>query len=89
MKALDFVRTPKGALAIIQETNDHGKQASIEYIGRCETGEHNAWWDADDLTVIDSLPHLLARCVAHPFGKGALDITDSDVRKPGWGGRVV
>ena len=73
MKALDFVRTPKGALALVTETNNAGKSASITFVGCCETGEKNAWWDANDLAVVDSLPRLLAVCTAHPFGTGSKD----------------
>ena len=74
MKPLDFVRTPKGALALVVETNEAGREASIEYICRCETGEHNAWWDKSDLTVIDSLPRLIASRIAHPNGNGQKDV---------------
>lgn len=75
MKALDIVRTPKGGIAFITETNDNGKQASITYIGDLNIGrEHNAWWDVSELTVIDSIPKMLARATAHPFGKGKNDV---------------
>jgi hypothetical protein len=69
MKALDFVRTPKGGLAVISEVGEDG-QASITYLKDCNPGrEHNAWWSARQLTVIDSIPSLLANMAAHPFGR--------------------
>lgn len=79
MKPLDFVRTPKGAIAMITETNDGGKQASIRFLGGGNpTGEKNAWWhEGEGLEFIDSLPHLLASCTAHPFGSGWKDADDA------------
>ena len=76
MKALDFVKTPKGAIALVTETNNKGVMASIAFIGGGNpTGEKNAWWEKDDgLMVIDSLPHLLAINTAHPFGTGKEDV---------------
>lgn len=69
MKPLDFVRTPKGALAIVSEVNS-SQCANIKFIGARTTDEHNAWWSADQLEVVDSLPYLLARTMRHPFGDG-------------------
>ncbi len=75
MKALDIVRTPKGGIAFITETNDNGKKASITFIGTLNTGgEHNAWWDVSELTVIDSIPKMIATATAHPFGSGRVDV---------------
>ena len=85
MKPLDFVRTPKGNIAIITETTGKGSQASISFIGEENPdGERNAWWgeagkpdvyhtEDDRLIVIDSLSHLLSRNTAHPFGHGRDD----------------
>lgn len=79
MKPLDFVKTPKGGIAIITEVNfgqglDYSSdydQCSISFIGDNDTGEKNAWWDnSDGLVVIDNLAALLARKLIHPFGKG-------------------
>jgi len=75
LKPLDFVKTPKGQIAMVTETNNGGKQASIWFIGKQNLlGEKNAWWDIDELSVIDSLPHLIAICTAHPFGSGRKDV---------------
>lgn len=67
MKPLDFVKTPKGAIALVMEIR--GNDVSIEYIGESK-GEKNAWWVSNQLKVIDSLPNLLARKMAHPFSHG-------------------
>lgn len=72
MKPLDFVRTPKGAIAIITETGHNGDKASISFIGE-SASEKNAWWDDGELTIIDNLPSLLARNLCHPFGDGRKD----------------
>jgi hypothetical protein len=75
MKALDIVRTPKGGIAFITETNDNGKKASISYINNLNIGEeHNAWWNENELEVIDSIPRLIAEATCHPFGKGSEDV---------------
>ena len=79
MKPLDFVKTPKGAVAIIRETNGNGGQASIDFLGGGNpTGEKNAWWGENDgLKVIDNLPHLLAKMSCHPFGAGREDVENT------------
>ena len=74
IKALDIVRTPKNAIAVVTETNTGGQSVSIVFIGENTTGEHNAWWNASDLTVIDSIPKILAKEMAHPFGNGKKDV---------------
>ena len=75
MKALDIVRTPKGGIAFITETNNEGTKASINYIGDLNVGdEHNAWWSKSDLEVISSIPKMLAEATAHPFGRGRDDV---------------
>ena len=72
---LDFVKTPKGNIALVTETNRKGQEASIDFIGGGNPdGEHNAWWSASDLKVIDSLSHLIAKATRHPFGNGRKDI---------------
>ena len=75
MKALDIVRTPKGAIGFITETNNNGKTASITFIGDTNKGrEKNAWWDLGQLEVIDSIPKMLALATCHPFGQGHKDV---------------
>lgn len=86
MKPLDFVKTPKGGIAIITEKNlsnnyTDGKTRgtySLTYLNGCNASrEHNAWWDEEDLTLLDSLPQLLARNLCHPFGQGKQPAIDS------------
>ena len=75
MKALDIVRTPKGGIAFITETNSNGKKASISYINNLNIGkERNSWWNENELEVIDSIPRLIAEATCHPFGKGSEDV---------------
>jgi hypothetical protein len=71
----DIVRTPKGAIAIVTETN--GTRSSITFCpNQDETGEKNAWWDqgpqgegaSDQLHVLGSAIVLLVNATAHPFG---------------------
>ena len=69
-KPLDIVRTPKGALAMVTEVGEDG-QSAIDYLGGYDiaaTSEKNAWWAESELTVLDSIPRLLANAMAHPFG---------------------
>ena len=75
MKALDFVKTPGGAIAIVSETNDCGNEVSINFLGGGNpTGERNAWWMPEELEHVDSLPRLLAVMAAHPYGRGKDDV---------------
>lgn len=75
MKALDIVRTPKGSIGFIKETNNGGKTASIDFInGLNVANEHNAWWSEGDLEIIDSIPRMLADAMCHPFGSGSDDV---------------
>lgn len=67
MKPLDFVVTPEGAFALVNEVTEGG--VSITFIGESK-GEKNAWWNPAQLKVVDNLPNLLARKIAHPFGDG-------------------
>lgn len=71
MKPLDIVRTPKGAYALVTETD--GDETAIQFFARGpETDEKNAWWEPEDgLVVVDSIPRMLAEALAHPFGTNA------------------
>lgn len=73
MKPLDFIKTIKGNVGIITEvsTTQGILSASIEFLNGFN-GEKNAWWDADEFEIIDSLPDLLSRKLAHPFGNNSL-----------------
>jgi hypothetical protein len=75
MKALDIVRTPKGAIGFITETKDNGQTASINFIGDTnKEWEKNAWWDLGELEIIDSIPKMVATAMCHPFGQGHKDV---------------
>lgn len=73
MKPLDFIKTTKGNIGMITEvsTTQGCLSASIEFLGTFR-GEKNAWWAADEFTVIDNLPDLLARKLRHLMGNGSL-----------------
>ena len=58
---------------MIKETQElNGKtEASITFIGDGNpTKEKNAWWQENELVVLDNLPSLLSRNLAHPMGNG-------------------
>ena len=74
MKPLDIVKTPKGSIAIVSETNHNTTKVSITFINTLKHPEdYNSWWNSDELTVIDSIPLILAKGLAHPFGSGKID----------------
>ena len=72
IRPLDFVLTPEGNIALVDETNgDAGSiEVSITFINPEHGEEYNAWWKEEDLKVINSLPYILANGMRHPFGKG-------------------
>ena len=72
IRPLDFVLTPKGNIALVNETNgDAGSiEVSITFINPEHGEEYNAWWKEEDLKVINSLPYILANGMSHPFGRG-------------------
>ncbi len=73
MKALDIVQTPKGGIALVTETSHRGSKVAIVWLGP-HTGERNAWWRDDELKVVNSLPRVLAKILAHPMGNGREDV---------------
>lgn len=52
-------------VGIVKEVGSDGR-ASVIWIGESEL--YNAWWEPDMLEVVDSLPNLLAKNMADPFG---------------------
>ena len=72
IRPLDFVLTPEGNIALINETNENDGliEVSITFINPKHGKERNAWWKEEDLKVINSLPYILADGMRHPFGKG-------------------
>ena len=75
MKPLDFVKTPRGNIAIITETTAGGTKASVMFLGGQKTSsEKSAWWDETELEVIDNLPRLLGYMSADMRGDGYRDV---------------
>lgn len=78
IRPLDFVR-PKSkpnAIGMVTEIssfeNTNGGitfQASIKWIGG-SNGLPTAWWQIQQLDIVDNLARLLMRELAHPFGTG-------------------
>ena len=67
LRPLDIVRTPKGAIALVTETN--GYTCCIAFFPhQVTTYEKNAWWENGQLKVLGSIPVMLANAVAHPLG---------------------
>lgn len=60
-------------VGLVTEINSSG-ECSIEWIGAGNKHLHNAWWEQEKLEKIDSLPHLLARNMAHPFGSNGKEV---------------
>lgn len=85
LKPLQFV-SPKDKperIGIVNEVGTYkavgGKiieQASISWIGG-ENGLYSAWWSGEHLNIIDSLPRILSRRLAHPFGDGKKFVDES------------
>ena len=72
---LDFVQHPDGSLGIIKQAKEgHDGDASVEWIGGAK-GKKTAWWEVEELKIVDNLPNLLARtmknsmsfCFKQPF----------------------
>jgi hypothetical protein len=78
IRPLDFVR-PKSkpnAVGMVTEIGSFKNtedgityQASVEWIGGGD-GLHTAWWQVQQLDIVDNLARLLSRELAHPFGNG-------------------
>lgn len=73
MKPLDFIKTKLGNIGMITEVSvSQGEHtASIEFLETFQ-GEKSAWWHKDEFEIIDNLPNLLSRELAHPFGSDSL-----------------
>jgi hypothetical protein len=69
MRPLDFIVTGNGNVGMITEVavTQGIPSASVAFLGS-DVDEKNAWWDADEFTVIGNLPDLLAKNLSHPFG---------------------
>lgn len=69
MKPLDFVKAKNipNLIGIITETKNN-QTHSVSWIGGSLNGLRTAWWKEEELDLIDNLPNLLCREMAHPFG---------------------
>lgn len=79
MKPLDFVKSREhdDMIGIITEIHTHKNTKEIEYcecsitwIGNNIYALKSAWWQISEIRIIDNLPNLLSRVLAHPFGEG-------------------
>jgi len=72
MKPLDFIKTKAGDIGMITEVSicEGVQTASIVFLRTFEK-EKNAWWDQNEFEIIDNLPDLLSRELAHPSGSGS------------------
>jgi hypothetical protein len=64
---------PEAQLAWLREwseTADFYRSYSVRIFGANDAGEKSAWYDPDELTVIDSLPRVLAKGLEHAFSSG-------------------
>jgi len=73
IKPLDIVLTKKKDVAIVQEVTEGGRSSIAHfYINREIKGARkSAWYSPEELTVLTSLPLVLAQSMAHPLGNGA------------------
>ena len=79
IKPLDFVRIKNSVgkyyescekyVGIVTEVDGVDGSCSVEWLGEGNKHLHNAWWKQEELQKEDSLPNLLARVMAHPFGQ--------------------
>ena len=56
-------------VGLVTEVDGIGGSCSVEWLGEGNKHLHNAWWSQNELIKIDSLPNLLTRKMAHPFGQ--------------------
>lgn len=75
-KPLQFVRplAEPRAVGIIKEISKH--TCSVSWIGN-NYNQKSAWWSEPELEVIDSLPRILSRTMAHPFGTGETHVNEA------------
>ena len=56
-------------VGLVTEVDGIGGSCSVEWLGEGNKHLYNAWWSQNELIKIDSLPNLLTRKMAHPFGQ--------------------
>lgn len=68
MRPLDFVRIKTGEIGLITEVNVSG--ANIEFF-KIYPNIKTAWYDENEIEIIDNLADLLSRELAHLFGNNS------------------
>lgn len=69
MRPLDFIRTKTGEVGLITEVNVSG--ANVEFFKIYGDNLKVAWYEEDEIEIIDNLADLLSRELAHPFGNNS------------------
>ena len=64
---------PDRYVGLVVEVDSLG-ECAIEWLGEGNGNLRCAWWKPEELQKEDSLPNLLARTMAHPFGNGAKEV---------------
>lgn len=64
---------PDRYVGLVTEISNDGS-CSVEWLGHGNRFLKTAWWSQEELVKEDSLPNLLAREMAHPFGNNASQI---------------
>lgn len=57
-KPLDIVRTPDGGIAVVTAVSERGV-SSVHFLDGNSKYEKSAWYEPGEITVVDSLPHIL------------------------------
>lgn len=60
-------------IGLVTEITNDGR-LSVVWIGPNQDLLKNAWWEQNELEKVDSLPRLLARQMANPFGNGNKEV---------------
>ena len=64
---------PDRYVGLVTEVSNDGA-CSVEWLGDGNRFLKCAWWNQEELVKEDSLPNLLAREMAHPFGNNRKDV---------------
>ena len=70
LQPLDIVETPKGELAYVTDVSTTDRYSISYFKEGNPSGEKNAWWEPNDLNLVSSIPRILTKEFAHPFGNG-------------------
>lgn len=70
IKTLDFV-SPKGKpgiVGMVTKCDPANRTCSVEWINDVKDELYDSWWRSEELVRFDSLPAMITRRMAHPFG---------------------